>query len=252
MLANIRSLGTRNYLRFRALRLRDRFFPREGMLTLHSREAKHPLRARGSTSDLSVFSGVFVRRAYATLSRRRQPGLIIDCGANVGYSTAYLLSRFAGSQIVAVEPDPDNFALLEENMAPYGADARLIRSAVWSHPTRLRIDDAPYRDGKHWSRQVRECGPQEPASMQAVDVGAILKDSGFARISILKLDIEGAEAVVFSRNYEGWIEQVDDLVIELHDDSAFGNASSIFAQAIDSRGFAIRRRGELTLCRKAA
>jgi FkbM family methyltransferase len=252
MFAAVRHLGLRNYLRFRALRLRDKWQPRDELLTLISNEARYPLVARGNTSDLSVFSGVFVRRAYANLACGASPGLIIDCGANVGYSSAYFLSRFPVSRVVAVEPDPTNFALLQENLAPYGDAVRAINSAVWSHPAGLVIEEAPYRDGRQWSRQVRECRPGEPATMIGVDVGTLLADSGYARISILKMDVEGAEAVVFARNYEDWIERVDVLAIELHDDSCFGDSTTIFRRAMDRRGFTYRRRGELTLCRRAA
>ncbi|CAN5382113.1 hypothetical protein BH10PLA2_BH10PLA2_26230 [soil metagenome] len=64
------------------------------------------------------------------------------------------------------------------------------------------------------------------------------------------MDIEGAEAQVFSENYESWIDYVDNIVIELHDDTAFGNASSIFTKAIAGRSFTVSRCGELTVCKR--
>jgi FkbM family methyltransferase len=251
MITAIRRVGLRNYVHFRAHRLRDKLRPRDGLITLASNEARYPLVARGNTSDLSAFSGVFVRRTYAASPDRAAPGLIIDCGANVGYSAAFLLSRFPGSRLIAVEPETSNFAQLEQNLAPYGAAATLIHSAVWSHPTPLVIDKSPYRDGKHWSSHVREARRGELATMVAIDIGTLLAQSGESRLALLKMDIEGAEAVVFRHNFERWIDRVDAIAIELHDDSAFGDATAAFSQAIAGRGFALTRHGEIVLCRRA-
>jgi FkbM family methyltransferase len=178
--------------------------------------------------------------------------LIIDCGANVGYTAAFFLSRHPDCRVIAVEPEPTNFDLLVQNLAPYGSAVRMIHSAVWSHPAWLVLDETRYRDGRQWSQQVRECRPGETPTMVAVDVGTLLDESGFERISLLKLDVEGAEAVIFASNYERWIDRVDNIAIELHDDSSFGNASAVFARAIANRGFVVSRHGEITVCRRTA
>lgn len=247
----MRHMGFRNYVEFRAKRLRDKLRPRDNMLTLASKEARYPLRARGNTSDLSAFSGVFNRRVYAAVPPCEGRGLIIDCGANVGYSAAYLLSRFPAHTLYAIEPEPSNFALLEQNLAPYGDSARLVNSAVWSHAAELVHDARTYRDGRQWSHHVREALPGERPSMLAVDIGAFLGESGYRRISLLKMDIEGAEAVVFARCYQQWLPRVDVIAIELHDDSAFGDATSVFFRAIAGQGFQVQRSGEITVCRRA-
>ena len=49
------------------------------------------------------------------------------------------------------------------------------------------------------------------------------------------MDIEGAETIVFSSGFEQWIEHVDAIAIELHDDSPFGPASEIFHRACAGR-----------------
>jgi len=195
-----------------------------------------------------VFSQIFLFREYSCIDQVRDAKLIIDCGANVGYSSAYFLSRHPEATLIAVEPDADNFALLERNLAPYRDRVKAVKSAIWSHPARLKLSEVPYRDGLDWARQVRECDPSEEGGFLATDIGTLLDQSGFERISILKMDIEGAEAVVFSRNYEAWIDRVDSIVIELHDDSIFGDARGIFHRAISGHGFSVTEFEELTVC----
>jgi FkbM family methyltransferase len=250
MFTGVRHLGLRNYGRFRIHRLRDKVWPTDRRLTLRVDGVEHSLKARGGSSDLSVFSGVFVRRDYSCLDHVCDPQLVIDCGANVGYSPAYFLSRFPQAHVIAVEPDATNCELLRENLVPYGRRSQVVQAGVWSHSTTLTVVDAPYRDGRHWSQQFRECQPGERAVIETVDIGTLLRESGQPRISVLKMDIEGAEGVVFGSNYERWIDRVDNIAIELHDDSYFGDCTAIFSKAIAGRGFQVTKHGDVTLCRR--
>ncbi len=62
------------------------------------------------------------------------------------------------------------------------------------------------------------------------------------------MDIEGAEAVVFSKNYESWLPFVDNIAMEIHDDSSFGAASDIVLSAISFYDiFTVSTSRELTL-----
>jgi FkbM family methyltransferase len=140
--------------------------------------------------------------------------------------------------------------VLRANLASYAPPAELLQAAVWSHPTRLMLASVPYRDGKEWARQVRECRPGEDGDVEAIGLGSILRQLPGQRISILKMDVEGAEGIVFGVGDRSWIDLVDNIAIELHDDSAFGNCSAVFFAAIAGRGFALSRHGELTVCKR--
>jgi FkbM family methyltransferase len=220
------------------------------LTTLTTGLARHPLRCRPETSDRDVFDQVFVEREYRGLDDQEGVDLILDCGANVGYSAAYLLSRFPAAHLIAVEPDPESFEVLRLNLAPYGERARAVRAAVWSRPARLTFAESPFRDGRAWARQVRECRPDEGQGLAAVDVGGLLEESGRQRISILKVDVEGAEGVIFGANYGRWIDRVDAIAIEIHDDSVFGDCSGIFARAIAGRGFALSSHADILVCKR--
>ncbi|MEZ5566423.1 MAG: FkbM family methyltransferase [Gammaproteobacteria bacterium] len=243
------NLGPASALRYWAKKLvRNRGSNTPRPLT--SKYLDHPVCFRPRTTDLAVFQQIFVEREYGCLDDVTGPDLVIDCGANVGYSSAYFLSRFPGSELIAVEPDPGNFRLLSKNLAPYGDRVTLVESGVWSHPARLCISETGYGGGGEWGVQVRECTSDAEPGFQAVDIESLLARSGRQRISILKIDIEGAEGVVFASNYRHWLDRVDCLVIELHDDSSFGNCSQIFAQAIDGQNFIVSEWGELTVCKR--
>ena len=224
--------------------------PTGRLWTLHPKRIAHPLQIRAGTSDIEVFYQIFVEQEYGVMDGFRDVGLIIDGGANVGYSAAYFLSTFADCEVIAIEPDPENAKVLQLNMAPYGKRVRCVEAGLWSHSARLKMAESSFRDGAHWARQVRECGPEESGGLPSVGIGELLRDSGHPRISVLKLDIEGAETVLFSSGYEDWIDKVDTFVIELHEDSPWGNASAAFHKAIEGRDLVLSRSGELTIARR--
>ena len=120
-----------------------------------------------------------------------------------------------------------------------------MNSGVWSHAARLRMSDDVYRDGREWARMVRECRPDEEALFTATDIGTLFRESGAERIGILKIDVEKSENEIFARNYESWIDKVDAIAIELHDDEC----ESIFHAAVKAANvpFEFRRIGELTV-----
>ena len=62
---------------------------------------------------------------------------------------------------------------------------------------------------------------------------------------ILKIDIESAETVVFSQNYEKWLRKVQNIVIELHGEEC----EAIFFKAMSPYKYDLYTSGELTVCR---
>jgi FkbM family methyltransferase len=249
----VTSLGLLGYVAFRRHQRRLRTAARGSggeAVALFSKHAQHPIYCRPGTSDFWVFVQVFVELEYSCLDSLQGHGLIIDCGANVGYAAAYLLSRFPHCDVVAIEPDPSNYELLVRNLAPYGRRAKAIRAGIWSHRATLKLDTRPYRDGSEWTRQVVECAPADQDALPATSVSDVLRESGHDRVFMLKMDVEGAEGVVFARDYESWLDRTDNMAIELHDDTAFGACSEIFHRAIAGRPFGISQSGELTVCRR--
>jgi FkbM family methyltransferase len=243
------NLGPSGWLLYQFQERRLRRMPPVHPVVLTSKYSRHSLLCRPRSSDLHVFYQIFVAREFACLDDITDPGLVVDCGAYVGYASAYFLSRFPGCDVISVEPDPENFRLLSRNLSAFGRRASPVQAAIWSHSTQLKISETKYRDGHEWTRQVRPCHPGEEGDVPAVDIGSLLRRSGYERISILKIDIEGAEAVVLTDGYQDWIDRVDVIAIELHDDTCFGDASGAFSRAMARTRHSISRAGELTVCR---
>lgn len=234
-----RNLGALETAHYAAQRARDKWLPGSG-ITVRSKYSDYPLWCRHGTSDIDVFGQIFVHREYRGLDHLRDVAFVVDCGANVGFSSAYFLSRFPRSELVAIEPDPQNFSAMHRNLKPYGDRAKLLCKAVWSHTTSLVLTEAPFGDSREWSISVREAAAGERASVEAVDIASIIGDR---RVGILKIDVEGAERQIFAGDCR-WLDQVDNIVIELHG----AECEAIFRAAISRRGYSVSRVDELHVC----
>lgn len=238
-LRRIETLGLGNFLSYTWHQKTKR--PKSGHFFLGSKHAAHSLLCRGGSSDIDVFKHIYVIREYSCLDNLKEPSLIIDCGANGGFSTAYLLNRFPQAEVIAIEPDLGNFEILSRNIAPYAGRGKAVHAGVWSKCCGLVFPEEIFGDGREWARSVREVRSKETPDVEAVDIGSLLASSGHERISLLKIDIEGSEAAVFSGSHVEWIDRVDNLIIELHGDEC----TKLYLDAANAAGFKSRVVGGL-------
>ncbi|MGH9445366.1 MAG: FkbM family methyltransferase [Terriglobia bacterium] len=205
----------------------------------------HPIYLRLGASDSEVFHQVFILGEYDAVFRLEDPKLIIDCGANVGYTSVCFLNHFPSVRVLAIEPDPSGAELCRRNLKPYGERARLLQAAVWSEPASLVLQPHPLGHcGFEYGMQVRAPAKGEPGTTAALDVRSLIAMSGNASVDLLKVDIEGSEAVLFARNCESWLPNIRNIVIELHN----ARSREAFAGALRDYEFDSSACGELTFC----
>jgi len=223
---------------------------------------RRTIRLRTASSDIVTYNQIFIRREYdfsyfpqavQLLSGRtgaegtRPPLTIIDCGANVGCSVIWFASEFPGAEIIAIEPDLGNFELLKENVAQVEM-VHAIRAALWSSATRVVISNP---DAESWAFRIQTVtGDKEQPTplIDTVTMDGLLANVANSTRLIVKIDIEGAEYEVFSRN-TSWLSSVDLLIIELHDQifPGAGNGRAFFA-AVAPKPMDYLWRGENLFC----
>jgi FkbM family methyltransferase len=238
-----RAVGLLNWPFFKLKSWYLRTAPFGKVVKFKVRPLMRPIEVRAGTSDFLVMYQVLIEREYACCDDLRDPRLILDCGANIGVTSAYFLSRFPYAQVISVEPDSNSFRQLEANLKPYGSRSIRVQAGVWSHATGLTVE--PGTAGNEWGFVVRESKTGETPDVNAVDIDGLLAKSDKGRIDILKVDIEGSEREVFSRNTHSWIDKFDNLVIELHGDEC----TAIVKDAVKHRNLALSYSGELTVFR---
>jgi FkbM family methyltransferase len=225
-----------------------RLLPEPATWRVRPRQVFHPLlaRLRGS-SDMEAFEQIFICQEYSCLRELNEPSVVLDLGANVGYSAAYFLSVFPKARILAVEPDERNLTICKANLSPYGDRVLLLHGAVWSKPATLRVLKGTFGDGREWATQVGELIEEErpSTSVQAWDVGSLIDMTGGSSVDLLKVDIERAELSVFGESAGSWLHRVRNICIELHGK----DCEEVFFAALKDFDYELEHSGELTICR---
>ncbi len=211
-------------------------------MALSSKVLGRPVLVRTNSSDSFVFGQIFVEREYSCFDDLSDVELILDLGANIGMSAVYFLNRFPRSFVVCVEPDRGNFELLVKNLAPYEGRYIAVHAAVWPEKAKLFFEAASMGANNEWGRRITTSQPGG-ASIDAVDVATLMAMTTYDRISLLKVDIEGSEIELFSRNYASWLDRTENFCVELHGEAH----RAALETAISGYGFTLSTSGELTV-----
>ena len=129
------------------------------------------------------------------------PGtVVVDVGANVGLHTI-LLSQMSGDDggVVAFEPDPDNYRLLQSNIMDNGLTNVITYPQALSNETgyALLYQSSDNRGGLSLRAENTDNGgePLDPVKVETVVGDDLLSDLD-RPISLIKIDVEGAEPLV--------------------------------------------------------
>jgi len=135
-----------------------------------------------------------------------QPGMtVVDVGAHVGLYTLLAARRvLPHGRVFAFEPDPDNFALLELNTR--------VNNLSW-FVTARKIALGNEEGIRPLYRDVRNSGCRsfnadnvailkDSISAEVTTLGRALSDHGCSKVDLIKVDVEGAEGLVFAGAWE--------------------------------------------------
>ncbi len=178
---------------------------------------KYPVTLRIGTSDHRVYRDIFQRHEYL-LAPPNEPKTIIDAGANIGLTSVYFANRWPKARIIAIEPEPSNYALLLKNAQPYPQITPVL-AALWNESIMLNL----FNPGKgEWAFQTEVSADGKTRGMTLDEV---MQTYQLDSVDLLKIDIEGAEKEVFEN--ASWVDRVGTLVIEIHDDLKPGAMASV-------------------------
>lgn len=194
---------------------------------------------RGTQSDENSFREVFLLKAYdLPLPSHWQPQYILDAGANIGLTSIWWAHRYPSARIVCLEPESENFAALQKNVAPYPT-IRPYHAALWFESSVVTLVD-PGLGSRAF--QIHPAAETQ-AGVAAYSVPDLMAQLRWPSIDILKLDIEGSEKEIFEREEGQWLSKVQCLVVELHDRFTPGCSQALFA-ALARHNFALTVRGD--------
>ena len=186
-------------------------FPQTRELAIKPPGSGYPVFLRLSTSDVCSYRDVLIcqDKPYDPRIPNFSPQTIVDAGAHIGMASLLFVHRYPKARIIAVEPEPANFAALVRNTSPY-KNIVPVQAALWKEDGEVRLGKSTAHPKGAFA--IAEDGDQR---VRAVTMETLMRENGLSTIDFLKVDIEGAEKEVFQNC--AWIKNVRVMAIELHD-----------------------------------
>lgn len=217
---------------------------RSGLATINFSGSQNVLYLRRGTSDVAVFNSIYAFNEFSGKFYIAKGDTIVDCGANIGISTLYFAEKYPDNKVIAIEPDRENFLLLQKN-TKHCSNVSCIEGAIHNTSGNLFLQNP---NSESWGFVFSEKEPQidgkndRSIMVTAFSIDEIIEKHDIDSIGLLKIDIEGGEKDLFSKNLQ-WLSIVKVMVVELHDEIV-PHCSSTFYHALKEIDFKQAIKGE--------
>ena len=206
-------LFSAHFMRRRALAVLSRHY-KKGQLVLRYRMGDHTLYL--DPADDVIAARVLLRgdwqrrdleRAVAVLEAHLpdlRGKLFVDVGANIGTETVYAMLTGFFSGAIAIEPEPNNFALLKENIAANDLSQRVraVNGAAGAEPGTQNLVRSVWNKGGH---AIGSGG--DAIAVEVLPLADILRNAGCGAkdAGLVWIDVNGSETQVL----EGMLELLE-------------------------------------------
>ncbi|MDD5341274.1 MAG: FkbM family methyltransferase [Patescibacteria group bacterium] len=189
---------------------------KEERIVLSGRELILTLR---SQADKSVFKEIFKLGEYKAAEEkiRSAKNYIIDAGSQAGFFCLYARALNPEVKIIAIEPDEENLAALENNFSQNNIkDVDVVSSALaGTHSVRDFFVSKDFHDHSLNKNLVKKIARK--VKVQGLTLGDICDKYNVNQIDLLKMDIEGAEFEVLNSLKQADWDKINSVILEYHD-----------------------------------
>lgn len=174
-------------------------------------------------SDQSVIEEIFQDRLYRCLESIL-PTLtapILDIGAHIGVFSIYARLFNPQVKIIALEPEPDNSALLKENLKlNHCKNVTVKQLAIVPNEqptTTLYLHKNSHNHSTLSPEHHIISSPNHYITVPATTMEKLIKQNKLEKIGLLKMDIEGAEFEIFQSFNFSIFQSIRNIAIEYHE-----------------------------------
>ena len=168
-----------------------------------------------------IIEEILIYEEYYYETNKLSP-LIVDCGANVGLAIFYFINKHPNARIIAFEPEPKAFSILEKNVYDNGWDNRVKINRIALDGSRgekeIIIPDNDPLGASLTSRPLEESLMGYTKQFVSVKPLSDYINEGEV-VDYLKLDVEGVEVRVL-RSLGEKLAQINNVFCEYH----YGNS----------------------------
>lgn len=183
-------------------------------------------RTRGT--DCQVLIDTFYWKYHLPQKGLKENAIILDLGANIGLTACHFAATYSQAKIYAVELDCENYQLALRNIQPWNQRIKLINAAIWNENGFVG-----YSGESSWAYHVDN---SSISKVKSITINSLISTFDIQNIDYLKMDVEGAESVLFESNLE-WLKITKCINIEIHSIAYF----SKILQILEANNFHCRK-----------
>jgi FkbM family methyltransferase len=196
---------------------------------------------------LKIKQEIFTHHIYYFETDKIKP-VIIDVGAHIGLATLYFKKLYPQAKVIAIEPHPVSFKLLEKNIAEnYLEDVTCINGAVVGagavingfHPLHVDTQFQWFSTASFSPGSWNKAQQTEPFPVSTLSLSEVIQSIGIP-IDLLKIDIEGAEQEVL-REARTTLAKVAHIICEYHMTDKQNRAE--FLELLERSGYTVNHEG---------
>jgi len=186
--------------------------------TVRLRTSGLQFQVRGAMDVWSI-KETFLDRFYERYGFTIQPRWnILDIGAGIGEYTLYAATMQPDSRVIAFEPYPQSFVLMQENLRLGKVpNARAFEKAIGAASGELILDLTGGEPLQFQSSMKQTAQIEKGLSVNALSLADAFAMLEMDSCDLLKLDCEGAEYAILFNAPRSVLELVKRIVMEYHD-----------------------------------
>jgi FkbM family methyltransferase len=119
---------------------------------------------------------------------------VVDVGANIGAYAVWAAGRMGSGRLIAIEPNPVSFERLQHSIRQLPVETSAYEVACGDSDGEIALYFEPGYTVS--SSVVSFTGASETATVRVRRLDDILANEGITHVDLLKIDVEGAEAMV--------------------------------------------------------
>lgn len=169
------------------------------------------------TAAYNTFKEVLINKCYDF--KIKKPETIIDLGGNIGIASVFFRDKFHLSKIICVEPSKENLFFLKKNLKDLNVE--VVDNPIWFKVQKLGLTKDVCTPSNKFNDEVN-------GDYLSTTIPDLMKRFNFDRINLLKIDIEGAEHKLLTKNND-WLDLVDNVFMEIHFNENSAEFNNIFS-----------------------
>jgi FkbM family methyltransferase len=166
------------------------------------------------STDIHIFTEIWINKEYSKKEFEiKNSDVIIDIGSHIGIFALWVFQNCKNGKIICVEPEKNNFKILNENILKNKISNIVCYNAAGSKDLRkIKISKSEKDSASHSifneGKEFFECN--------TITLEKIFNENKITKCDLLKLDCEGAEFEILLNLESKFFEKIEKICLEYH------------------------------------